>query len=396
MLNAARERNSAVKWYPESPPMTEFKDKIPTGGGKVEYLYSPDGRRATRISGFMRAVYMVAVSMDGRRLLSTIPAGGIGHVAVYPQPSVTAYIQSDEQCMWGRNCPYCQKYFRTNHIMDVTHCPYCSEPASSLAFVSKDQRAYITACYDAFARSYMGNKSTSVDEADITDSKSAWHYAEVKQQFHFKCETPRCETETDMLGDGYGYCPRCGRTNARKLYAELMDKMLIRWDETDKNISERKQREEVWEDLTVKSLFAFEPLAKHLRCKLLCFPMTARRRKQLENLNFQKPLAANDSLMQWFDIGMLEWNGNDAIPKRAVPQAESLFIKKMVQRRHILTHNGGIVDHEYLDLSEDTQFSLGERIRIGSQEAKRFVERVRDMGANLLDNVEDGFRKDGP
>ena len=98
--------------------MAEFKDKIPTGGGKVEYLYYPDGRRATQISGFMRAVYMVAVSMDGRHLLGTIPATGIGHVAVYPQPSVTAYIQSDEQCMWGRNCPFCHKYFRTNHIMD--------------------------------------------------------------------------------------------------------------------------------------------------------------------------------------------------------------------------------------------------------------------------------------
>jgi hypothetical protein len=95
MLNAARERSSAVKWYPESPPMTEFKDKIPTGGGKVEYLYSPDGRRATRISGFMRAVYMVAVSMDGRRLLSTIPAGGIGHVAVYLNQMIVRTLASN-------------------------------------------------------------------------------------------------------------------------------------------------------------------------------------------------------------------------------------------------------------------------------------------------------------
>lgn len=63
----------------------------------------------------------------------------------------------------------------------------------------------------------------------------------------------------------------------------------------------------------------------------------------------------------------------------------------MVQRRHLLIHNRGIVDQEYLDLSGDTSFALGERISIRSAEAKRFLERVRDMGLNLLDNVEKGI-----
>jgi hypothetical protein len=44
--------------------MTEFKDKIPAAGGKVEFLYDPiSGGISTQISGsgFM-AVYLVAVS----------------------------------------------------------------------------------------------------------------------------------------------------------------------------------------------------------------------------------------------------------------------------------------------------------------------------------------------
>jgi len=368
--------------------MAEFKEKIPTASGTVSYLYDAGRGIAFEASGFMRALYMVALSMDGRQILSTVPAGGIGHISVYPQPSVLACIQSDEQCMWGRNCPVCEKYFRTNHIMrEVTHCPYCAAPAPSLAFISKDQRVYLTACYDAFARAYRGKKSSSIGEADVTDVKPAWHYSEVKQQFHFKCETDNCGTETDILGD-YGFCPRCGRTNAQKLFNEEIDKLLTRWQETKQDVSDRRSHGEVWEDLTVKSLFAFEPFAKHIRLKLLLFPMTARRKKQLEDLNFQRPLAANESLMQWFDIGVLEWPGNDALPKRVVPPEEVAFIKKMVQRRHILTHNHGVVDQEYLDLSDDSSFSLGERIRIGSAEAKRFLERVREMGLNLLDNVE--------
>jgi hypothetical protein len=221
--------------------MSEFKDKIPAAGGKVEFLYDQaSGGIATQVSGTgFIALYQVAISMDGRRLLSTVPATGIGVIPVYPQPSVLTFIQSDDQGMWGRNCPFCEKYFRTNHVMDVTYCPYCAMDAPSLAFVSKDQRTYITACYDAFARAYVGKKSTAVEIEDITDQTSAWHYSEEKQQFHFKCSEKDCDTQTDILGE-YGYCPRCGRTNARNLFRERIDKMLIRVEEVKRNVPERK------------------------------------------------------------------------------------------------------------------------------------------------------------
>jgi hypothetical protein len=374
--------------------MAQFKDKIPAAGGKIEYLYdSARNGIASQISGFdIFAIYQVAVSMDGRHLLGTVPATGIGQIPVYPQPSIITYIQSDQQGMWGRNCPRCQKYFRTNHIMDVTCCPYCTAKADSLAFVSKDQRTYITACYDAFARAYIGKKSTSLDEADVTDSGSAWHYSEEKQQFHFACDTKGCNTQTDILGQ-YGYCPRCGRTNARRLFAERVNKMLNEWQTVYQGVSDRKERGEAWERMTITSLSDFEALAKHLRIRLLLLPMTPRRKRELESLNFQSPLEADQFLVQWFDIGLLEWPGDNISPNRTVPSSDLPFIKKMIQKRHILMHNGGIVDQEYLDLSRDAQVRLNERIRIRSNEAKHFIERVRELATNLMDNVEYGFRE---
>jgi hypothetical protein len=115
--------------------MAEFKDAIRAAGGKLEYLHQSDGRLAFRISGDMRALYMVAVSLDGLRLLDTVPAVGYGQMAVYPQPSVVAYVQSDEQGMWGRNYPACERYFMTTHIFHTSVCPYCAKPAPSLAFI---------------------------------------------------------------------------------------------------------------------------------------------------------------------------------------------------------------------------------------------------------------------
>jgi thiol-disulfide isomerase/thioredoxin len=372
--------------------MSDFKDKIPAASGSIEFIYDAQRGIAVQASGF-RALYFVAVSKDGRDLLATVPAAGLGGQMVYPQPSVLTYIQSDEQGMWGRNCPVCKKYFRTTHVMevrDITWCPYCAESAPSLAFISKEQRTYIRVFYDAYVRAYIGKTNTHLNMSAITDGTPAWHYSEEKQQFHFTCDTKDCHTETDILGQ-YGYCPRCGRTNARKLFTEQVDRTLSRLDATKNTVSDRKERGAIWEEMTVTSLSAFEALAKHLRRRLLCLPMTAKRRQELTNLNFQKPLQADESLVRWFDIGLLEWAGNGTTPKRIVPASESPFIKKMIQRRHILIHNGGIVDQEYLDLSGDASVQLNERISISSGEAKRFMENVRTMAANLLDNVEYGF-----
>ena len=376
--------------------MAEFKDAIRAAGGKLEYIPQPNGQLAFRISGNsgsgMRALYMVAVSMDGRHLLATIPATGLGQTAVYPQPSVVAYVQSDEQGMWGRNCPACERYFRTTHIFHDSVCPYCAKCAPSLTFISKAQRLYIAASYDAFGRAMVTGKNTSLDLADVTDATPAWHYAEEKQQTHFKCQTEGCGVETDILGI-YGYCPRCGRTNARPAFSNAMTRMLTRWEGTAKNITDRNARGEVWEELTTKSVTEFETLAKHLRRRLVTFPMTRSRRQQLEELNFQSPLQADESLRKWFDIGVVAWNGNAKIPPRAVKQSELPFITKMLQRRHILIHNSGVVDNDYLNLSADKQVRLDERIRIPSNDAKHFVEIVREMGLNLLDGVEYGFEE---
>lgn len=375
--------------------MAEFKDKLPAARGKVDFFYdAAHGGVATQISGLgFMALYLVAISLDGRRLLSTVPAMGIGQTAIYPKPSVLTYIQSDEQGMWGRNCPRCERYFRTNHVMDFTFCPYCTEGASSLAFISKDQRKYITAFYDAFARAHFEKANTSLDMADITDATSAWHYSEEKQQTHFVCDADGCKAETDILGEK-GYCPRCGRTNARKAFVEITNKMLRRWELIDSTVTDRKERGDIWGELTIGILSEFEALAKHLRIRLLHFPMTPNRRKQLEELNFQQPLEADKHLVQWFDIGMIRWAGNDQIPQRATPESDASFIQKMVQKRHILMHNGGVVDQDYLDRSGDAQARLGERIRVRGNEAKRFIDCVRAMGENLLDNIEYGLGED--
>ena len=374
--------------------MVEYRDKIPAARGKVEYIYEEGRGISACISHSeptFHALYQVALSIDGTRLLCTVQVGGLGQTVVAPHPSVPAFVQSDVQGMWGRNCPACEKYFRSEQIVGDTTCPYCSVVAPDLAFVSNDQKRYLTACYDAFANAHMKKQTASVDIADITDEKSAWHYSEEKQQLVFKCQNTRCNCQTDVLGE-YAFCPRCGRSNARERFFEAAQAELVRLEQIRTSVTDRHEREVVWEQMTTGAVSRLEALAKHLRKILVLFPMTANRRKQLQQLNFQKVIESNTLLQQWFDIGFFEWPGDDEVPSRQIAPDDQEFIRKMVQKRHILIHNGGVVDEEYLRLAGDTTVRLDERIRIKSNEAKRLLTLVSEMASNLLDNVEMGFK----
>lgn len=267
--------------------------------------------------------------------------------------------------------------------------------APDLAFVSSDQKRYLTACYDAFANAYMKKQTMSLDIADITDEKSAWHYSEEKQQLVFKCQNGRCNCRTDVRGE-YAFCPRCGRSNARERFFEATQAELVRLEQIQASVTDRHEREVVWEQMTTGAVSRLEALAKHLRKILVLFPMTANRRKQLQQMNFQKVIESNTLLRQWFDIGFFEWRGDDEVSKRQITADDQEFVRKMVQKRHILMHNGGVVDEEYLRLSGDTTVRLDERVRIKSNEAKRLLTLISEMATNLLDNVERGFKQGEP
>ena len=119
-------------------------------------------------------------------------------------------------------------------------------------------------------------------------------------------------------------------------------------------------------------------MGNHLRRGLTLVPATPKRRTDLENLSFQRLFETADRLQQWFGIDLL----------KGISEGDRTFLKKMLQRRHILTHNGGKVDQDYLDQSGDKSVRLNERIRIASNEARRLIPLMRSLAKNLLDDFE--------
>ena len=73
---------------------------------------------------------------------------------------------------------------------------------------------------------------------------------------------------------------------------------------------------------------------------------------------------------------------------------ELAFMELMFQRRHILEHNNGMVDQQYLNKSGDTSYSLGQRIIVKEVDAHSLLAILRKLG-NSITTLQVGGGSDG-
>jgi len=293
----------------------------------------------------------------------------------YPKPSLLAWILSDDSGMWGRRCPICGTYFRTNHVMENTACPYCGNVSNSLSFITEAQGRYVTAFCNAYIEASNTKATVAIDLDSVTDSKPEWSYSEERQQFHFKCKN--CHTEADILGE-YGWCPKCGKSNGREIIEDKLKQLEEAFERADKNRIERAERDQQWEEMNSKCFSLFEALGRHLQTVLVMFPAVPSRKKEVQNLSFQRLIEASESLEQWYGIRVFENISPD----------DKGFVNLMLNKRHIIEHNGGKVDEKYLKQSGDTKAKLHQRIKIGSNHVRHLLVVIRKMTTNLLDGFE--------
>ncbi|MCU1240982.1 MAG: hypothetical protein JWO71_1708 [Candidatus Acidoferrum typicum] len=321
-------------------------------------------------------MYQIAVSYPSGEPLAVVPVTGMGvPLPPYPKPSLLAWIMSDQHGMWGRLCPRCQTYFRTNHVIDNTACPYCGNVSNSLSFVTQAQARYVVAFCNAYIEASNTKNTVTIDLETVTDSTPEWKYAEERQQFHFKCVS--CHTEADILGE-YGWCPKCGKTNGREVIMTKLKGLEEAFDKADKNIADRAERGQQWEEMNSRCFSHFEALGRHLQTIFVMFPATPSRRKEVEALSFQRLLNASVSLEQWYGIELF---------KNVSPDDQG-FLNLMLNQRHIIEHNGGKVDERYLSQSGDKKARLNERMRIGSNRIRHLLPLMRTITTNLLDGFE--------
>ncbi len=95
-------------------------------------------------------------------------------------------------------------------------------------------------------------------------------------------------------------------------------------------------------------------------------------------MSFQNILKANNDLLNWFGFEMLFRFSDD----------DKTFLNRMFNRRHVLTHNGGRVDQEYLDNTEDTKVRLNQKIAVRSKDIRRLIPLLRSVAQNIFQGFE--------
>jgi hypothetical protein len=329
------------------------------------------------------AWFQICVSLNGIPLGYVPLSGGIGaSTPRLPTGAVPVMIASDEEGFFGRQCPSCKGYFRSQSAPDPGTCPYCGLLTSNIGFTTPAQIKFISEFIKVFREviEKKEDRSINIDQIlkNVPENKSHFAYSETRQQTQIKCKS--CQVKTDIFGL-HGFCHYCGKRNTFDVLIESLSGYQERIDHPRFNEKERDKRDKEWREVITGCVSDFEAFCRDLRDEMLKMPMVAKRRKRLSDLNFQQPIGAANALKEMFDFDLLKNLSAD----------DADFIIKQFNRRHILSHNGGVVDQEYIDKSGDQTVKLGEKIRIKSSNAVTMVKLVRSLGQNFFDNYEESI-----
>ena len=130
--------------------------------------------------------------------------------------------------------------------------------------------------------------------------------------------------------------------------------------------------------MTTRGISDFEAMARDIQKQLARLPMTPKRHKEVEQITFQQILKADEMLRRFFAIELL----------KDITDTDKDFLNSMFNRRHILTHNAGRVDQEYLDRAGDSTVRLHQKIAIRSKDVSRLIPLLKKAATNLFRGFE--------
>jgi hypothetical protein len=307
--------------------------------------------------------------------LSYVPFGGIGTNNI-PNGAIPIFVFSDIEGYFGRTCPVCNGYFRTDSGGEEYYCPYCSHFDNTFAFTTANQHEYIQVYIQTIFSSLQEKSDIEIDLDDIIanlpNNTSPFVYSEERQQKNNECKS--CKTRFDILGE-FGCCPNCGKLNTFEVFNDSLNRLLKRLNNPTLLEVEQEIQLNEWADILKNCVSDFEAMAKDIRDELLRLPATPNRKEEIRRVSFQRVFDANENLSKWFDIDFL--NG--------VSDEEKFFINRCFHRRHILTHNSGVVDEKYIKNTNDTSVRLNQKIKVEKDEAIKLISLTRAIAKKLFD-----------
>lgn len=357
---------------PDSP---DFRT-IPHSGGKatIDVTLDPGtGRKRYQLSWSHhrpnRAGFFAVYALPPGLVISQLNLGGVGS-PIEPPPIPGCYqvfIGSDSEGKYGRQCPACRGYWRSELAQ---FCPYCGFHGVTVDFMTDGQRSYVQqwcATMDKALRTDVGGQYI-IDLDAVADAansalpeKPAFYYAEEGQQNSFSCAS--CGAFNDILGT-CGYCTSCGTRNDLQMFAER------KFSELRKRINSGGPYEPCVKD----AVAAFDSfIGQYVEQLLKRVPMTPQRRARVANRRFHDFQSVEHDMREIFDIEVAD----------GLSEEDKSFAARMFHRRHVYEHRGDQADQKYIDDSGENNVRVGQALRESVETAHRIVGIIHKMARNV-------------
>lgn len=303
-----------------------------------------------------------------------IKLGGIGEPWNHPPlPNcVPVFMASDTQGNFGHECPECHRHFRTGSIPAAfpLTCPYCGLRAESFHFLTPPQKSYIEHYVRSLvsAAEIIGPESTSeivIDMNVVADEvpdipRPDFYYTSTTQQTEFVCV--ECNSYTDIRGR-YGYCASCGCRNTVASQKAALDE--IRNQLNAGSLAPN--------DAVKKAVSEFDSACRDYVEQLASrVPTKESRCNQMRQLLFHNIDKVDEVMKSFFDIQLLKGM-----------ESECAFVRKMLLRRHVYEHEGGVASARYVRESKDQDIDEGVLIRETVDNVHRLIGDLNRMVSNL-------------
>lgn len=311
-------------------------------------------------------------------------------------------IETDEKGYLDKQCPSvdCEFKFKVNqddwaNIFndEAVWCPLCRHEAASREWFTIEQIEHAKA--EAFSIIKGSIHNAMISDAQRFNSKhrrdsfvsmSLEVKGSVKRthaipaqaaeamQLEIKCE--QCDSRFAVIGSAY-FCPGCGYNSVSRTFSDSLRKIKAKIDNVElvrMTLAETVGKDEA--EVTCRSLVESCILDGVVAIQKLCERLYEQFGKAPFNA-FQRLKQGSELWAAAIGEGYSSW-----LTEQELKKLNILF-----QKRHILAHNEGIVDENYIKNSGDTSYKIGQRIVVSQKDIEEFLYYLDTLSQNLCSAI---------
>lgn len=302
------------------------------------------------------------------------------------QMNVSVTLPHDQNGMIGRECPKCELVFKIKPGTGLKgedlpcHCAYCGHVAPHNQFFTKPQIEYAKSIAMRhftdqlhrqlkrleFNHPARGPFGIGISMKVTTRPYSIRYYGERELETEVVCD--QCTLLYSIYG-AFAFCPDCGSHNSFTILTknlELADKMLALAAGQGRDLAGQ-----LVGDALENVVSGFDGFGREL-CRVAA--PRATNSAEAEDMRFQNLKGARTRVQKLFSIDLIT----------LVTADDWEFACRCFQKRHLLAHKMGVVDGDYLQVTNDSTAVVGRKVHIGPDEVKRLCAVIRQLGEKLV------------